>query len=57
MPIWIWIVFTGIVISAIMTIYTAKQDRKKEQEWIELEGEKFMELIKADQEKREMDIQ
>ena len=43
MPIWIWIIFAGILVSAWMSVYTARQDRKKEHEWIEQEGQKYIE--------------
>lgn len=54
MPIWIWFVFIGIVVSAIMSIRTAQQERQIEHTWIEEEGQKYMERIRIEQEKRGM---
>ena len=39
MPLWIWFVFIGIVISAVMSIRTARQERQIEDTWIEEEGQ------------------
>jgi cell division protein FtsL len=54
MPLWIWLVFIGIVISAIMAIRTARQERLIENAWIEEEGQKYMERMRIEQEKRGM---
>ncbi len=55
MPIWIWFVFVGIVVSAIMAIRTARQERLIENTWIEEEGQKYMERMRIEQEKRKSD--
>lgn len=52
MPFWIWIVFAGIVVCAVMSILTARQDRKVDNQWIEDEGEKYMERLRVEREKR-----
>lgn len=52
MPLWIWFVLIGIVVSAIMSIRTARQERLIENTWIEEEGEKYMERLRIEQEHR-----
>ena len=52
MPIWIWAVFAGILISAGMAIYTARQERRQENEFIEEEGRKYMERLYLEQGRR-----
>lgn len=54
MPLWIWFVFIGIIVSAIMSIRTARQERQIENTWIEEEGQKYMERMRIEQEKRRM---
>ena len=54
MPLWIWFVFIGIVVSAVMSIRTARQERLIEETWIEEEGQKYMERMRIEQEKRGM---
>lgn len=55
MPIWIWFVLIGIVVSAIMSIRTARQERLIENTWIEEEGQKYMERMRLEQEQRKND--
>jgi uncharacterized membrane protein len=45
MPIWIWIVFAGIVLSAMMTARAMRQEKKENQEYIEAEGKVYMDRI------------
>ena len=45
MPIWIWVVVAGIVISAIMTARAMRQENKEQQEFIEAEGKIYMDRI------------
>lgn len=52
MPLWVWFVFIGIIISAIMAIRTARQERMMENTWIEEEGQKYIERMRIEQEKR-----
>lgn len=54
MPIWIWFVFIGIVVSAIMSIRTTRQERIIENAWIEEEGQKYMERMRIEQEQRKV---
>lgn len=54
MPLWIWFVFIGIVVSAVMSIRTARQERLIENTWIEEEGQKYMERMRIEQEQRKM---
>ncbi|MFJ8244574.1 sporulation YhaL family protein [Peribacillus asahii] len=57
MPIWIWFVFIGIVVSAIMAIRAARQERMTENAWIEEEGQKYIERMKLEQEKRKREAE
>lgn len=45
-PIFTIILVAGIIISAIMSIITGKEERKKELEMIEREGEVYMQRLK-----------
>ncbi|RFU64406.1 hypothetical protein D0469_18725 [Peribacillus saganii] len=52
MPIWIWFVVAGIIVSAVMAVRTARLERIQEQEWIEQEGQKYIDRIREDKEKK-----
>ena len=52
MPIWIWFIFAGILVSAVMAVYTARKDQVQEQDWIEQQGQKYMERMLQEQEIR-----
>ncbi len=53
-PIWVIVIVGGIVISAFMAVKTGREEREKERELIEKEGEIYMErLEKAKEEKTE----
>jgi hypothetical protein len=52
MPIWIWFVVAGIVVSAVMAVRTAKIERRQENNFIELEGQKYIDRMKEEQEKK-----
>lgn len=52
-PIWVYAVVAGIVISAIMAIKTGREERVLELENIEKEGEAFMKRLEEEKETRE----
>jgi hypothetical protein len=52
-PIWIFAVVVGIVISALMAIKTGREERLVELESIEKEGEIYMHRLKREKEMRE----
>ncbi|PLS17526.1 hypothetical protein CVD28_11030 [Bacillus sp. M6-12] len=52
LPIWIWFVVAGIIVSAVMAVRTARLERVQEQEWIEQEGQKYIDRINEDKEKK-----
>lgn len=52
LPIWIYFVIVGVFVSAFMTIKTAREEQAKEREWIEKEGEVYLERIKKEKERR-----
>ncbi|MCK1992966.1 hypothetical protein GW626_05240 [Peribacillus muralis] len=56
MPIWIWFVFFGIIVSAVMSIWTARQERLIDDAWIEKEGQKYIERMEEERERRKKDI-
>lgn len=56
MPIWIWFVFAGILVSAIMAVYTARKDQEQEHDWIEQQGQKYMERMLQEQETRSSEL-
>lgn len=52
-PIWIYAVVVGIVISALMAIKTGREERLVEQESIEQEGEIYIKRLEREKERRE----
>ncbi|MEH7417757.1 sporulation YhaL family protein [Neobacillus drentensis] len=52
-PIWIYAVVAGIVISALMAIKTGREERQVEMESIEREGEIYLKRLEHEKEKRE----
>ncbi|WP_409304547.1 sporulation YhaL family protein [Peribacillus sp. SCS-155] len=56
MPLWIWFVIAGIIVSAIMTVRTAKMERRQEDEYLEQEGQKYLDRMREEQEKRKSEI-
>jgi len=51
-PIWVYFVLIGICLSAYMAIRTGREERKAENENIELEGRIYMERIEKEREDR-----
>jgi hypothetical protein len=52
-PIWIFAVAAGIIISAFMAIKSGREDRQQEMEIIEREGEVYMERLEKEKERRQ----
>ncbi|MCR2821082.1 sporulation YhaL family protein [Lederbergia panacisoli] len=52
LPIWVYIVILGIFTSAFMAIKTAKEDKELETEWIEKEGQVYIERMEKEKEQR-----
>ena len=52
-PIWIYAVVVGIVISALMAIKTGREERQVEMENIEREGEIYITRLEREKEMRE----
>jgi len=52
-PIWIYAVVVGIVISALMAIKTGREERQLELEEIESEGEIYIKRLEREKELRE----
>jgi hypothetical protein len=52
-PIWIYAVVVGIVISALMAIKTGREERKLELESIEQEGEIYIKRLEREKEQRD----
>ncbi|MEH7081425.1 sporulation YhaL family protein [Neobacillus drentensis] len=52
-PIWVYAVVVGIVISALMAIKTGREERQLEMENIEQEGEIYMKRLEREREKKE----
>jgi hypothetical protein len=52
-PIWIYAVVVGIVISALMAIKTGREERELEMETIEQEGEIYIKRLEREKESRE----
>lgn len=52
-PIWVFAVVVGIVISALMAIKTGREERALELESIEKEGEIYIQRLEREKEQRE----
>ncbi|MCL6572546.1 MAG: sporulation YhaL family protein [Bacillus sp. (in: Bacteria)] len=52
-PIWVYAVVVGIIVSALMALKTGREERLLEMENIELEGEIFMKRLEREKEIRE----
>jgi len=52
-PIWVFAVVVGIVVSALMAIKTGREERMLEQESIEKEGEIYLHRLELEREIRE----
>jgi Na+/glutamate symporter len=52
-PIWVYAVVVGIVVSALMALKTGREERLLEMEDIEQEGEIFMKRLEREKEMRE----
>jgi hypothetical protein len=52
-PIWVFAVLIGIMISAYMAVKTGKEERKLEMESIEREGEIYMKRLEKEKDSRE----
>jgi hypothetical protein len=51
-PIWVYAVVFGILISAIMAIKTGREERELESDSIEREGEVYMKRLEMEKEMR-----
>jgi hypothetical protein len=52
-PIWVYAVVVGIVVSAFMAIKTGREERMLEMENIEKEGEVYLTRLEQEKERRE----
>jgi hypothetical protein len=52
-PIWVFAVAAGIIISAFMAIKSGREDHQQEMEIIEREGEIYMERLEKEKERRQ----
>jgi hypothetical protein len=52
-PMWVFAVLIGIMISAYMAVKTGKEERKLEMESIEREGEIYMKRLEREKDSRE----
>lgn len=52
-PMWVYAVAIGIIISAVMALKTGREERDVELDFIEKEGEIFMQRLEQEREKRE----
>lgn len=52
-PLWIYFIVVGIIISAYMVIKTGKEERRLEEEMIEKEGEVYMKRLEKERQKKE----
>ncbi|WP_243356165.1 sporulation YhaL family protein [Bacillus litorisediminis] len=51
-PFWVILIVIGIIVSGIMTVKAGKDERKEEEEFIEKEGEIFLERMEKEKERK-----
>lgn len=52
LPWWVYVVIVGIIVSGYMVLYTSKKEQDMDQEFIEREGDVYMQRIKKERERR-----
>ncbi|MDQ0224269.1 sporulation YhaL family protein [Metabacillus niabensis] len=52
LPWWIYVCIIGILVSGYMAFKTAREDKKVDQEFIEKEGQVFLERIEQERQRR-----
>lgn len=52
LPWWVYVVIVGIIVSGYMVLYTSKKEQDIDQEFIEREGNVYMQRIKEERERR-----
>ena len=52
LPWWVYVVIIGIIVSGYMVLYTSKKEQDIDQEFIEREGNMYMQRIKEERERR-----
>ncbi|MFB9761079.1 sporulation YhaL family protein [Ectobacillus funiculus] len=52
LPWWVYVVIIGIIVSGYMVLYTSKKEQDLDQEFIEREGNMYMQRIKEERERR-----
>jgi hypothetical protein len=52
LPWWVYLVIVGIVVSGYMVLYTSKKEEEIDQEFIEREGEIYMERLREERRRR-----
>lgn len=52
LPWWVYVVIVGIIVSGYMVLYTSKKEQDIDQEFIEQEGNVYMQRIKEERERR-----
>lgn len=57
LPWWIYLVLAGIVFSAYMMIKTAKEDQEVDMEYIEKEGEIYIQRMEEERARRKEQMQ
>ncbi len=55
-PWWVYLVIAGIFISGSLALKYTLEERRAEREWIEQEGNKYLERIRAEREKRKKEF-
>jgi hypothetical protein len=51
-PLWVYFVVSGILVSAFMALKTGREERKFEMQIIEREGEVYMDRLEKEKEER-----
>lgn len=52
LPWWVYLVVLGIIISGYMVLYTSKKEEELDREFIEREGEVYMERLREERNRR-----
>ncbi len=52
LPWWVYVIIVGIIVSGYMVLYTSKKEQDMDQEFIEREGNVYMQRIQEERERR-----
>jgi len=52
LPVWVYVVVAGIILSAIMAVKTSRDEKKVDEEFIEKEGQVYIKRMEREREEK-----